>query len=290
MPTITDWSIPGYDNQPILGNTHLPDSGAGGGPDNAIGVMLIAHGFKGYKDYGFFPHLAQAAAMAGLIAHRFNFSHSGMTNHIDTFKNPELFEQDTWRKQSADLKTVIEAVRSSTIAGKGKPLTLFGHSRGGVTTLLAAGESGVGDQLVGVVTAAAPSACSRLDPDTIDMLKRAGKIASPSSRTGQTLYVGRIWQDQIDEDPTWHDPCRAIAEIKCPVMLIHGTDDTTVPLSEAEELHQARPDAHYLAIPGAGHTFNAPNPLPLDHSPPPETQQMIDAACGLALACCNKSK
>ncbi len=282
MPNITDWSIPGYEDHPILGNTHAPD----GGPDSAIGVLIIAHGFKGYKDYGFFPQLAEAAAQAGLIAHRLNFSHSGMTNHIDTFEKPDLFERDTWRKQSADLNRVIGAVRGGTIAGASKPIVVFGHSRGGVTTLLTAGDPGVSESLAGVITAAAPSACSRLDPETIDMLRRAGKVASPSSRTGQTLYVGRIWQDEIDEDPAWHDPRRAIADIKCPVMLIHGTDDTTVPLSEAEELHAARPDAKYTIIPGAGHTFNAPNPLPLDHRPPLETQQMIDAACGLGREWC----
>lgn len=279
MPNITDWSIPGYDNHPILGNTHLPD----GGRDSAIGVLLITHGFKGYKDYGFFTHLAEAAAQAGLIAHRFNFSHSGMTNQIDTFEHPELFEQDTWHKQSADLKSVINAVANGTLTGQGKPLTLFGHSRGGVTTLLTAAEPDISPLLAGVITAASPSACSRLDPDTIDMLKRVGRIASPSSRTKQTLYVGRIWQDEIDEAPSWHDPCRAIASIQCPVMLIHGSDDTTVPLSEAEELYNARPDAEYLVIPGAGHTFNAPNPLPLDQVPPPETQQMIDTACEFAV-------
>jgi uncharacterized protein len=286
MSNVSDWSIPGSDGQPILGNTHTPD----GGPDAAIGVMLICHGFKGYKDYGFFPHLAQAASAVGLIAHRFNFSHSGMTNHIDTFEHPELFEQDTWRKQSQDLGMVIAAVEKRGLNGNGLPLIVFGHSRGGLTTLLTAGDEDVGEQLAGVVTAASPSACSRLEPEQIEMLKKLGRIASPSSRTGQTLYVGRVWQDQIDEDPAWHDPCRAVAAIKCPVMLLHGTHDTTVPLSEAHELHEARPDADFKIIENAGHTFNAPNPLPLDQTPPPETQQMIDAACGFAVQCCNEKK
>ncbi len=285
MPQVIDWSIPGSDGRTILGNTHMPD----GGHEKAIGVILICHGFKGYKDYGFFPHMAQAAASAGLIAHRFNFSHSGMTNNTDTFEHPDLFEQDTWRKQSNDLKAVIAAVESGELQGQHKPLTIFGHSRGGLTTLLTAGDQGASKQLAAVITAASPSAASRLDPDQIEMLKRLGRLPSPSSRTGQTLHVGRIWQDEIDEDPTWHDPCQAIAAINCPVLLIHGTDDTTVPISEAHELHQAKPDAKLEIIPGAGHTFNAPNPLPLNQSPPPETQQMIAAACGFAVDCC-KSK
>lgn len=280
--TVKDWTLPGSDGQPILGNTHMPD----GGPDAAVGVLIICHGFKGYKDYGFFPQLAESAAKAGLIAHRFNFSHSGMTNKIDTFEKPELFEQDTWRKQSADLRTVIGAVASGELPGQGLPLAVFGHSRGGVTTLLTAGEPEVNEQLAAVVTAAAPSACSRLGDDEKDMLKRTGRLPSPSSRTGQTLYVGRIWQDEIDEDPTWHDPCRAIAAISKPVLLIHGTIDPTVPVTEAMELKAAAPGVELLSIQDAGHTFNAPNPLAMDQTPPPEAQQMIDAVCDFAVKHC----
>ncbi len=62
MSKVSDWSISGSQGQPILGNTHMsapgstPGSTAGSTP---IGVMLICHGFKGYKDYGFFPQLAE---------------------------------------------------------------------------------------------------------------------------------------------------------------------------------------------------------------------------------------
>ena len=277
MPTITDWQLTGSNKQPLYGNTHMPAPGS-----DAVGVMIISHGFKGYKDYGFFPALAEAASAAGLIAHRFNFSHSGMTNRIEMFERPDLFEQDTWHKQSADLRTVIQSVHEGELAGEGLPIILFGHSRGGVTTLLTAAEPDINAQLAGVVTAASPSACSRLDDDMKALLKNEGKLASASSRTGQTLYVGHIWQDEIDADTAWHDPCRAVADITKPVLLIHGADDTTVPLSEVHELHHANPDAELCVIEHAGHTFNAPNPLPLDQTPPPETRQMIDAVCGFA--------
>ena len=274
MPETTSWSIPGSNNQPIFGNTHTP----GGEP---IGVMIISHGFKGYKDYGFFPQLAQAASAVGFIAHRFNFSHSGMTNNIETFERPDLFEQDTWRKQSADLWAVIDAKQQA-----GLPMVLFGHSRGGITTLLTAGEPEINTQLAAVITAAAPSACSRISGTDKDELVRAGRLPSPSARTGQTLFIGRVWQDEIDADAVWHNPCRAAAAITKPLLLIHGTDDPTVPIAEAHELHTAQPNAELGAIENAGHTFNCPNPLPLDQVPPPETRQMFDAVCDFAVKHC----
>src|SRR5690606_22895078 len=116
MAKQTTWTISGAQGEPILGATHHPAAGT-----PARGVLLIAHGFKGYKDYGLLPQLAQAAADAGLIAHRFNFSHSGMTDRSERFDRPELFEHDTWGKQVHDLHAVAVGARNGAIAGDGLP-------------------------------------------------------------------------------------------------------------------------------------------------------------------------
>ena len=98
MATVESWTIDGSDGEPIRGDVHA----ASIAPPR--GVFLIAHGFKGYKDYGMFPVLAREFAAAGFIAHRFNFSHSGMTNNIATFERPDLFEKDTWNRQVYDFR------------------------------------------------------------------------------------------------------------------------------------------------------------------------------------------
>lgn len=275
------WSIPGADEQPILGNTHAPAGGAGA----AKGVVLLCHGFKGYKDYGFFPRLAQELSDAGLIAHRFNFSHSGMTDQIDTFAKPELFERDTWSKQVSDVVTLAAAIKAGALPGAGLPLVLFGHSRGGVTALLAAAE--LGDAVDGVITAAAPEAACSLDDQQKQQLHKSGKLASPSGRTGQTLYVGKGWLEEIEADPARFDPARAAGRIGCPHLILHGKDDATVPWTAAHVLHDAPGDNSTLQlIDGASHTFNAPNPMPTDQPPPAETRAMLDAAVGFAVRCC----
>ena len=91
--------------------------------------MIVAHGFKGYKDYGMFPRIAAELAGRGFISHRFNFSHSGMTADTETFGRPDLFEKDTLNKQVADLQSVIEGVSCGVLAGQGFPIVIFGHSR-----------------------------------------------------------------------------------------------------------------------------------------------------------------
>lgn len=282
MP-IKDWSIPGADDQPIWGDTHLPSQGV-----DPKAVLLLCHGFKGYKDYGFMPVLAeQAAQRCGVIAHRFNFSHSGMTNQVQTFERPDLFEKDTWGKQVHDVLTVSEAVLGGRLPGGARgriPLFWFGHSRGGVTSLLAAarlaGDPAIHDRcppLTGVIAAAAPSWANGFDSLFTDQLRRQGYIETKSFRTGQILRIGKGWLDEIEQDPQSVDPKVAIGHVSCPVLLIHGDDDTTVPLDAAHRLMASAGDqAELHVIAGASHTFNAPNPLPLDQPPPPQTQEVID--------------
>ena len=289
MPT-TAWTLPGADGQTIIGNTHLPENHPRNHhPDRpAAGVLIIAHGFKGYKDYGFFPHLASTAAARGLIAIRFNFSHSGMTNRLDTFARPDLFELDTWSKQVDDLLAVHAAVARGELVDKHLPIAWFGHSRGGLTTILAAArlfDASSQDTPAAVIPVSAPHrATTGFDEQVQQLIRSQGYVESPSARTGQALRVGAGWLAEIDRDPQAYDPVAAIARIACPILLIHGETDPTVPVEASRALATAAGDNAQLAtIPDAGHTFNCPNPLPPDAEPPPETNAMVRQVCDFAL-------
>lgn len=289
MTRTTDWELSGAGGQPIYGTTHLPDPGS-----DAQGVLIVCHGFKGYKDYGLLPQLAEAAARRGFVAHRFNFSHSGMTRNVETFERPDLFECDTWGKQVEDLRVVSEASAHGQIGGEGLPQVWFGHSRGGVTAILAAADAFEADtprvKPAGLVTAAAPHTGDRLGDEEKRLLRKHGRIESPSSRTGQVLYVGVAWLDELERDPQRCNPMRRIEQVRCPVLIVHGDNDGTVNLMSAKLLHKAsRERAELRVIGGATHTFNAPNPLPLEDEPPPQTRALIDAACGFAERCCEET-
>ena len=288
----TQWQLPGADGQPLYGNTHLP----AGATAPARGVLLICHGFKGYKDYGCLPALAHAAAGRGLIAHRFNFSHSGVTPRHETFERPDLFERDTFARQVHDVHAVATAVERGELAGAGLGQVWFGHSRGGVTVTLAAdarlvepGRRAAG-QPRGLVTAAAPSRACHLDEATCAELRRVGRVASPSARTGQVLYVGRQWLAEIEAEPEAHDVTAAARRAALPMLLLHGGGDATVPVVAAHELAAAAGErGRLLIIDAASHTFDAPNPLAMDGPLPAATSRLIDETCTFALHCCGQT-
>jgi len=291
MTTINlhNWNITGSDGQPILGNTHLPKDTT---PPRSL--VLICHGFKGYKDYGFIPQLAQRLAEAGFIALRFNFSHSGMTEIIDTFERPDLFERDTWSKQIADLNTVAHAAAQGLVPGcqrgSGLPQIWFGHSRGGVTALLAASraytDANIAVKPLAIITAAAPADASSLDDQQKQQLREEGRLPSPSGRTGQLLYIGKAWLEEMEASPRDFDPYLAASRLKCPRLIVHGDADDTVPVAAAHA-YRDTPDqiAELCIIDNATHTFNAPNPLPLDQTPPPQTEKLFDTVINFCTRC-----
>jgi fermentation-respiration switch protein FrsA (DUF1100 family) len=50
-------------------------------------------------------------------------------------------------------------------------------------------------------------------------------------------------------------PCELAPEVSCPILVIHGTDDTLVSPAEAGRLANAFPSpASLIDVPGAGHT------------------------------------
>lgn len=256
---------------PLYANVHTPSG-------TSHGTIILAHGFKGYKDYGMFPYLARSAADRGSTAIRFNFAHSGMTPRIDTFERPDLFERDTWNRQVADLQALVSAVRAGDVPGcNGElPITLFGHSRGGIAVLLYAGRGG---DVQRIITAAAP--CTARAPDDPahpirEELKATGRVRAESSRTGQLLHQGAQFFTEADANKAAHDPIKMAANIgqaNLPIKIIHGAADTTVLPAAAKNLAAAANTAAHL-LPSATHTFNTKNPLPESEAAAPQLQSL----------------
>ncbi len=258
----------------------------------------MTHGFLGYKDYGMFPYTAQQFAEAGFVTHRYNLSHSGMTNVTDTFERPDLFEYDTWMSQVADIETVLNAVSSGEIAGKGLPVVLWGHSRGGVSSLLMAGKQfanaaearSSSPLLAGVMTLAAPSETNRMPPEAKEQMREQGFFEVKSNRTGQMLRISRTWLDEQDAQPEAHDVLKQASHITCPALIMHGQADPTVPVECAIRImdainSEADGQATARIIEGGNHVMNTQNPMNRDEDPSPQLQEAIQTAIVFAEDC-----
>jgi dienelactone hydrolase len=265
-PTLTKHSLPG-----ALGQI-LVDVLAGGRSSPRPAVIVI-HGFKGFKDWGMFPHLAERLARAGFTAVSFNLSGSGVDD-AGEFSLPDRFGHNTFSAELQDLGRVIDALENGELGVPEPSATgLVGHSRGGGIAVLQAAR----DSRVRVlVTWAAISRVERWSAAERAAWRTAGHTEIQNARTGQILPLYTDVLDDIEQNAESLDIEAAAEAIKVPWLIIHGTTDESVGFSEAESLKaaSARRKTRLLPIEGGGHTFGATHPW---NSTTPQLDSVFDA-------------
>jgi pimeloyl-ACP methyl ester carboxylesterase len=221
--------------------------------------VVLLHGFKGFKDWGMFPPLADRLARAGFTAVSFNMSGSGVDDAGESVW-PERFGHNTFSIELQDLATVLAALRSGQLAVAAPArLGLLGHSRGGGVAIL---HGSVDPGVAAVVTWAAISHVDRMSESKEEWRAR-GRIDVVNTRTGQVLPLYTDLLDDIERHgKTTLDIAAAARKLAAPWLIIHGTEDPVVPVAEAERLGQlngGKPRTLSL-LAGAGHTFGAVHP------------------------------
>ncbi len=122
----------------IRGNIRVKEDG------QAKPVLLFAHGFKGFKDWGFMPYASEQLAHLGFAVITFNFSHNGVGLNESDFDELYRFGANTYSQEQKDLAAVLAAVLEGTLPlseqMNKEPIFLVGHSRGGGNSVLFAAE------------------------------------------------------------------------------------------------------------------------------------------------------
>jgi len=222
----------------------------------------MAHGFLGFKDWSFFPWLADFFAEQGFPVVRFNFSGSGMGPRTDgPFEELEAFQADTITRQLEDLRSVIQAVTQGRLEpdlSAQKKVFLWGHSRGGGVCLLAAlGQP----QVLGAATWATIGRVNRYLYDMKQSWRKQGFTVFESSRTGQVLKVSTAFLEDAEKWGKGGDIPTYLHNLSIPVLLLHGSEDTSVSVEESESLAAVYRQSQLAVLAGANHKFNAAHPF-----------------------------
>lgn len=233
-------------------------------------IIIFCHGYKGFKDWGAWNIIAEVFAKAGFYFIKFNFSHNGGTieQPID-FPDLEAFGNNNYSKELDDLKLVIDYVYKSpeiTKVANLNLISLIGHSRGGgIVTIKAEEDSRIKNviTLAGVCDFASRTA-------TIGDLKtweKDGVKYVLNGRTKQQMpHYYQFYEDFIANEERLTIK-RAVSNLKIPFLIIHGNNDTSVFVDEAEKLHVWDPNSQLEIIDGANHVFGAHHPWSDDFLP-----------------------
>ncbi|HEX8657938.1 MAG TPA: alpha/beta fold hydrolase, partial [Hymenobacter sp.] len=238
-------------------------------------VVVFVHGFKGFKDWGHFPLLGAFFAERGFVFVKLNLSHNGLVvGGTGDLEDLDAFGRNNFSIELDDIGQVIDALCTPdagpvpTAELDLSRLFLVGHSRGGGLVLLKAAED---PRVRAVATwAAIADADQRWPQSVLDEWQRTGVLHVPNTRTGQQLPLHyQIVEDYLANRSRLDIPHNVRRRLHQPLLLVHGDDDETVPLEAAHALHQLRPNAELLVVPGATHMFGGAHPWPAATLPEP---------------------
>ena len=272
MEKIKNIIIQGQHQKPILTDTFYTQNG------QAKPIVIFAHGFKGYKDWGCWNLVAEAFARQDLFFVKFNFSHNGGTKEqpID-FPDLEAFGNNNFIKELDDLQSVIDWVfKEKSIQNEidTSNITLIGHSRGGGIVALKASAD---NRISKIITWAGVSDFEARFPkgETLELWRNQGVSYIENSRTKQQMPLYYQFYENFEQHKKQLHIQSAVNNLKIPYLILHGTNDTTVLFEEAKNLHSWNPTCELQLLEGANHTFGATHPWKETHMPE-HLQSIID--------------
>ncbi len=228
-------------------------------------AVIVMHGFKGFKDWGFFPLLCNRLALDGHLVVSFNTSLNGVGPGLLDFTDLEAFGRNTVSREVEDLHWMVDRTLEGAWNAGRRPgaLGLLGHSRGGGNAIVVAAERG---EVSSLVTWAAVSTFHRWSSEQERDWEAGGVTYILNARTGQEMPLYRTVGDDLRANADRLDVLAAAARVSVPWLVVHGAEDATVSPDEARRLAAAGAAADLLLLEGSGHTFEAVHPL--EETPP----------------------
>ncbi|KXK52918.1 MAG: alpha/beta superfamily hydrolase [Chlorobi bacterium OLB5] len=226
-------------------------------------LIIFAHGFKGFKDWGAFPYLCNKLAENGFAVLSFNFTHNGVSaeSPVD-FTRLDLFEKNTHSIELDDLRSVIcYADKLAEIYPVDKNrIGLTGHSRGGGISAVTAYEN---ENIKALCLLASIAKFDRYTDEQKKRWREKGFIEIPNTRTNQMMRLNVNMLDDIEKNKNRLDILKAVTGLKKPLLIIHGREDLAVKFTDAEALYNAADKnlAELHILENTGHTFGVEHPF-----------------------------
>ena len=226
-------------------------------------VVIFCHGYKGFKDWGAWNLMAEAFAKAGFFFIKFNFSHNGGTaeNPID-FPDLEAFGNNNYTKELDDLESILDWISTNSTYNNEVNLddiTIIGHSRGGGIVLLKANED---HRVKRVITLAAVSDFGSRSSTIGDLeqWKKEGVKYVVNGRTKQKMPHFYQFYENFKANESRLNIQQAVRNLKIPLLIIHGDQDSSIDIKEAHQIHSWKPNSILKIVKNADHVFNVTHP------------------------------
>ncbi|WP_341281653.1 alpha/beta fold hydrolase [Paenibacillus sp. FSL H8-0537] len=223
-------------------------------------VVIVAHGFKGFKDWGFIPYACEQLASQGFAVISFNFSCNGVGE--TDFDELEKFAVNTYSREQLDLDTIITQLLEAKLPFAEEldtnRIALLGHSRGGGNSILAAARH---PQLQAVVTWNGIADVNLFTEAFRQEVLSRGVGYVPNMRTKQQMPISPVFFEDLERHAAAFNIKQVLGTLAVPALLIQGDQDSERLVSGYEQMREAAPQHTFVTLTGADHTFGAKHPF-----------------------------
>ena len=229
----TDINFLNHSGERLFGTYHRPDTPSEHG-------VVLGHCFTCTRHTGILREAGTRLAAAGFHVLRFDFSGNGQSEGV--------FIETSYSKYVTEMEIAADFLKTYGV----KWLGFAGHSMGAAVSVLS------GSRLSGIrAICAIAGRLTGMDPT---------RIFSPDQRrqfqeTGRLEFVSRGRHLELDsrflDDMLSHDMLAAVASLRIPLLIVHGTLDDIVPSDQAVKAQSVNPEhSELVMIPGADHFFS----------------------------------
>jgi uncharacterized protein len=254
MPLNEHWLSFDVDSQRCHGMLHLPLEL----PEKPVPCVLMLHGFTGQalEPHRFFAHIARALAKQGIAAFRFDYRGSGNSEGD--------FSEMTAGREVQDARAALRLLESRQDLDPAR-FGLLGLSMGGMVAALTSGLESFKalsllaptkpQHMLGVVR----QAKTEIEIDALFNSEFAGSQFPPTirfnSRRKMLDFGGNPVSSGFFKGLLELDSVASAATHQGASVVIHGTEDQSVPVAIGQEYAQAM-SSQFLEIAGGNHTFD----------------------------------
>jgi uncharacterized protein len=229
---------------------------------NQSPCIILVHGFKGFKDWGFCPYIGEYFSKRNFFVITFNFSHNGIGKNLTEFTELDKFAENTFSLEIFELTELIKAYKDNFFGESNNlPVGLLGHSRGGGISLLTSKSN---NDIKSIAIWAFVSNFDRYSRRQREVWRKKGIFEVLNSRTKQIMRLNVSLLEDLEKNiNNTLNIENTVRNLDKPLFIAHGEQDLSVPIKEAESLFNwsNKKMTEFLKIPGTGHTFNSKHPF-----------------------------
>lgn len=206
-------------------------------------VLILSHGFRGHKDWNFWPYVAWWFAEKGYYTVSCSFSRIAAKE--DGLDEAASAEAHTFSQELEDLNAVVRRIKRGNLPyielANPNRIALIGHSRAGASSILYASEHPALISATAVWNGSFPF--------------RPGREERELSLQQQAILK------DLDANKDRFDVMAGLQSMERPVLIVQGSKDNERNLDFFRQLQQFTEGNTFASIEGGDHNFSSFHPF-----------------------------